>query len=789
MNRSRKLFHEVYRLDPAQGFEGFASQVHKIIEDEGLLAFYVFDCLTGLLDSWYSDVMIGNFFRVTCPFLFSLNTVAYSAVIRDEHTTDTVARIREMTQGLLDLSSADGDLYIHPLKVWQRYSPTMFFPHRINGDRAESITASADAARLFSNLRHSGRREDYWDKTLGHAWESMDRSEKEKTAIKKLLVSLMISRPGRISELANRYFTLEEILHIASREIGSGLIGGKSVGMLLARKILETDCWTALSGHWEAHDSFYIGSDVFYTYIVQNGWWELRLKQKTPVGYFECAPELRENLKRGVFPDSIREQFIRMLEHYGQSPIIVRSSSLQEDNFGNAFAGKYESVFCANQGTPAERLAAFEDAVRAVYASCMNDDALHYRQRRGLAFSDEQMAILVQRVSGDNYGDYFFPHIAGVGNSSNLYIWDRGMDSTEGMLRLVFGLGTRAVDRVSGDYARLISLDNPRRLPPISGGDASKFSQRRLDVINMRENRFETVRMDKVTPLDMKADMGIFFSPDYEEGRRLRELGIGGMKTPQILDFKGLISDTDFPDTVSKSLKALHKAYDYPVDIEFAVNFTRVGEYRFNLLQCRPLQTRGLGKAGKMPETASESIVFSTSGDFMGGNAYLDIDVVVVIDGAAYLSLREVDKYTVARKIGELGSRLSSANVSFMLIGPGRWGTSTASLGLPVHFTEIADAAVLCETSHPELGFMPELSYGSHFFQDIVESGIFYVAILQGRQGVEYHPDMFLKEENLVDSYISVDARIREAIHVSKTPGLRLYSDITEQRVLCFFQS
>ena len=142
----------------------------------------------------------------------------------------------------------------------------------------------------------------------------------------------------------------------------------------------------------------------------------------------------------------------------GQSPIIVCSSSLLEDNFGNAFAGKYESVFCANQGTPEERYECFEQAVRTVYASTMNEDALEYRINRGLFDMDEQMAILVQRVSGDQYSEGFFPHLAGVGNSSNLYVWDKNIDMDAGMLRLVFGLGTRAVDRTASDYAKLYAL-------------------------------------------------------------------------------------------------------------------------------------------------------------------------------------------------------------------------------------------------------------------------------------------------------------------------------------------
>ena len=206
-------------------------------------------------------------------------------------------------------------------------------------------------------------------------------------------MSMLIGSESRMFELYDRYFTLKDILRIAAREVGTGFIGGKSEGMLVARKILEEEGKDRFKPILESHDSYYIGSDVFYTYIVQNGWWELRTKQKTEEGYFQYAPELKEKILQGEFSENIQEKFVQMLEYFGQSPIIVRSSSLLEDNFGNAFAGKYESFFCVNQGTPEERYKAFEQAVRNVYASTMNEDALAYRMNRGLFNKDEQMAI------------------------------------------------------------------------------------------------------------------------------------------------------------------------------------------------------------------------------------------------------------------------------------------------------------------------------------------------------------------------------------------------------------
>lgn len=775
---------KIFKADAKKGFESFATTVHSLVEQEGRKAFYVFDCLTDLLEYWHSDLMIGNFFKVICPFLYELDTIAYFAIMRNAHTYSTIAGIRETTQVLIDLYQVKDNMYIHPLKVWKRYSPTMFLPHLVKGQEAICITSSAEAAELFSAINRSEERLDYWNVIFNKAKDVLKQEPKQQEETKRFLMSMIIGDESRIFELCDRFFTLRDILAIASREIGTGFIGGKSIGMLVARKILETEGKDRFIPFLEPHDSYYIGSDVFYTYIVQNNLWKLRMKQKTKDGYFEFAPLLKEGILHGKFPESIQEQFMQMLEYFGQSPIIVRSSSLLEDNFGNAFAGKYESVFCVNQGTPEERYKAFEQAVRTVYASTMNEDALAYRVNRGLSDRDEQMAILVQRVSGDYHKDKFFPHAAGVGNSSNLYVWDKSVDMKAGRLRLVFGLGTRAVDRTVGDYARIVCLDNPLRMPAMNHDDQKKFSQHFVDVLSLEENAHKTCELDEIMSGDINTDKELFGTPDYQAANRLRELGYTDVKTPFILNFKKLLKDTGFPELMREMLALLSKVYDYPVDIEFTVNFTRDNQFKVNLLQCRPLQTKGLGKPVRMPElTDKKDCFFATRGNFMGGNVRLPVDFVVYVKAREYLELSEQEKYTVARQIGMINTKMKGKNA--MLMGPGRWGTTTPSLGVPVHFSELCNMQVLCEVASNEAGFMPELSYGSHFFQDIVESGIFYVAIFEGQEGVVFNPDRILEKENILESVLPEGSRFSNVIHISQTTGMEIFSDIVTQKLIC----
>ncbi len=781
---------KIYEIDPTNGFEEFTTKVHCIIRTEGKDTFYLFDSLTDLQQSWYSDLMTHNFFKVTCPYLHRFNTIAYFAVIRNSHNYETIACIRDTTQILLDTYNVENNYYIQPLKVFDRYSPTMFFPHKILEDKAISITSSADAAKLFSKFDWNSNRIGYWRITFNKAKESLNADIETQEKMKELLITILVGQKSKIKDMCMKYFDLADVVDIASREIGMGLIGGKSIGMLLATRILtkSQEHKEYFEPLIEPHDSFYIGADVFYSYIVENDMWKLRIKQKREDGYFQYANELKEKLSNGQFSSMIKDQFVHMLEYYGQSPIIVRSSSLLEDSFGNAFAGKYESVFCVNQGTLQERLKAFEDAVRTVYASTMNEDALNYRKLRGLDKRDEQMAILVQRVSGDYYGEYFFPHVAGVGNSSNHYVWDKGIDMSAGMLRLVFGLGTRAVDRVNSDYVRIVTLDDPMRVPLINYEDEQKYSQHNVDLLNLNKNTIETVGVNEAMKNDIKTDNDIFGYKDYKMLRMLKEMKKSTSLAPFLLNFKGLLKHTEFPKVMKDVLKVLSEAYEYPVDMEFTANFDEDGEFRFNIVQCRPLQTRGLGKTIELPKFLDkEACLFSSVGNFMGGNVRLLIDYIVYVDVNEYMELSQKSKYTVARQIGIVNAALKGKHA--MLMGPGRWGTSTPSLGVPVHFTELCNMSVMCEIAYSSKELMPELSYGSHFFQDLVETGIFYVALFDNRDNVVFNEDKLKDNINIVSELVGKNKVNENVIKVYETKGLKVYSDITKQIVNCSYEN
>lgn len=789
---------KVIELEAGLGFEHFSSTIREVVTQEGEGVYYIFDCLSELLSEWSTDLMIGNFFLVTCPYLFKLKTIAYFAVLRERHSYQTIARIRETTQLLLDVYRKDR-FYLHPLKVWRRYSPTMFLPHVAEGEELIPLTNSADVAELFAGIpqRRLGnveRKLDYWDHIFLRAADlakqiaAGDRTAlPQHQAVFEQILRMLISPDPQILDLAKKYLTMDDLLKIRARLIGSGLIGGKAVGLILSRGILAVAGQRDWATLLEPHDSFYIGSDVYYTYLVENDCWQLRQEQKKEANYFSAAVSLREKLANGIFPEMIRDQFLEMLEYFGQSPIIVRSSSLLEDGFGNAFAGKYESVFCANQGNLQERYEQLLGAVRKVYASTMNEDALVYRLQRGLDKSDEQMALLVQRVSGGHHGVYFFPELAGVAFSHNLYVWREDMDPKAGMLRLVLGLGTRAVDRLDDDYARFVPLDHPLLRPDSSLEEQITYTQRQVDVLDLPKNTLRTVPLEELTGQNLIKRLSVFASRDW--GADPNNSGENWY-----LSFENLLGQTSFPRIMNELLQTLQAAYGYPVDTEFTANFRPDGSFNINLLQCRPLQIRCRQARVTVPDNIPpEQVVFLTFGKFMGGGLELRVRRIILIDPENYAALTISDKYQVARLNGRL-NRLNhpQGESHTVILGPGRWGTSTPSLGIPVTFAEINRFAVLGEIAFKTSGFRPELSYGTHFFQDLVETGIFYLALNEDNPETCFNRTFFNQRVNRLP-YLMPDAKRWQNLILVIDPDemeeeIWLHADVIQQKALCWIR-
>jgi hypothetical protein len=780
---------KIEHVELSHRFETFTVNIHNLIEREGRDAFYVFDCLSELEQAWSTDLMMGNFFHLTCPFLFILDTVAYFPVIRGRHSFDAIATIRDTTQLFLDVFRDVNDFYVRPIKVWNRYSQTMFQPYRLNpsDDSFTVLSDGTEISRFYSVMNKEAHQAqdqnlDSWERFFFRT-KLLHESGVDVTEECSKICNIMLTRDAKMRELIKQNFTPEDYFEIHSRMVGTGMIGGKACGMLLSRKIVE-NYRPDIFERFEPHDSFYVGSDVFYAYIVDNGFWDLRIRQRTDEGYFALAGEFERKIMEGRFPSRIEAEFRRILEYYGNAPVIVRSSSILEDGFGNAFAGKYESVFCGNRGTPEERLEAFEQAVRTVYASTMSMSALDYRKRRGLDKRDEQMAILVQRVSGSRYDGFFMPCAAGVGYSVSPYRMGTERPKT-GMLRLVMGLGTAAVDRRTGSYPRLVSLDAPERVLNSNINDRQQFSQRIVDAVSEGTNDlegFDAMRISASIPAHLK---NLVYSHNYETENVLRERG--DWREVLFVTCDGIAGNRKLMADMRDVLALIQAHYQYPVDTEYTINFAPDGSYVIDLLQCRPLQLTAEGDKITVPEGVDpEDVLLETRGVSMGFSREIALDGVVYVDPILYYQMPYRRKFDIKDALSKVNWHYRGKGRHLLLLTPGRICTSSPELGVPSGFSDISEFSVIAEVSESKAGYVPELSYGSHIFQDLVEAGILYTAVFESGSTVAWRPELLKDYKDVTEELAPLPEDIRDVFRVYE-PGegeLTLYYDIGEEHLL-----
>ena len=763
-------------------FETFTVDIHNIIEKEGKDAFYVFDCLSELQTAWATDLMMGNFFKVTCPFLFILDTVAFFPIIRGKHSVHAINKILDTTQLFLDVYSDSKNIYVRPQKVWNRNSDTMFLPHTyehkdgsfrpiLDGVKSSRFYQALGLAQRSAEEQYS----DSWDRFFNRVKILHDNGADITEDCSKMC-NIMMTRDSKMRIMVKKHFQPEDYFTVRDHMIGTGMIGGKSCGMLLARAIIrnkEPDICDVI----EPHDSFYVGSDVYYTYIVDNNLWDLHLKQRTDEGYFTLADEFAKKILSAEFSREMREQFMRIIDYYGQDPYIVRSSSILEDGFGNAFAGKYESVFCSNRGTPQEKLDEIENAIKTVYASTMSLSALDYRKRRKLDKRDEQMALLIQRVSGSYYGSYYMPCAAGVGYSYSPYRIMKDSDPTAGMLRLVMGL-------TEGSYPRIVNLDMPQKTSYSTSADKHRFSQGKAEVINTSKHCLEKLTFDTIEPFIPRYLENLLLEHDFDAESRLREMGHS--RSVKFISCKGLVTNKALMEQMKRMLHSIESEYEYPVDTEFTINISDNGEYSIDLLQCRPLQVQKSISGTVIPKDISnENILLENKGASMGISKTSRLDIIVYVDPVMYYNMNHKDKYTVASLIGKINWYYRDKNKHMMLIVPGRIGTTSPELGVPTAFSDISAFEIICETEETKAGYNPELSYGSHIFQDLVEAEILYTAVFNNSKTIHFYPDKLEKTPNIVGIFDGGE-KISDVVKVYDVSNIKceVYNDITNEHLM-----
>jgi hypothetical protein len=624
-----------------------------------------------------------------------------------------------------------------------------------------------------------------WDLLFRQADEyrtlSADEFERVKhhlQEIRVVLIKAMISDQLAFVRLAKEYLTIDDLKWIRERRIGQGKIGGKAAGLILAWKILERtfkQTQGAPPANIVVPDSYFIGADVFYDYLAKNDLnYYMNQKYKPIAQIAEEYPTLQQAYLAGHFPDYVISRLRILLEDPKVSgkPLIVRSSSLLEDNFETSFAGKYESVFCTNQGTPEENLTALMQAIARVYASTSNPDALMYRKQMGWLDFDERMAILIQTVQGERYRNYFMPSVAGVAYSRNPFIWNPKLRREDGFARVVVGLGTRAVDRVGEDYPRMLALSHPQLRPEAGAQQIRYYSQYYMDVLDLNANCLKTARVHEVLAGDYPGlrwlaalDQGDYIGPIIYNDPSLDPHKL-------VMTFDGLIKETNFVAQLKAVLKALEFGYGVPVDIEFTVKlgseFPRPS-IEVHLLQCRPQSGYESAEDVRVPANVPEqNIIFGTEKLVPTGRVP-NVRYIVFVDPDGYGRLPTPEKLQLARVIGQINQRLEAQQ--FILMGPGRWGSSSPELGVKVGYADIYNSCAIVEIGFAKGNTRPTLSYGTHFFQDLVESRIYPLAIYPGELGNPFNKVFFDKALNALPALLPDVARYQDVIKVIDVPA------------------
>jgi hypothetical protein len=373
-------------------------------------------------------------------------------------------------------------------------------------------------------------------------------------------------------------------------------------------------------------------------------------------------------------------------------------------------------------------------------------------------------------------GGLYFPQVAGVAVSYNPYVWNHRIAPQAGVVRLVFGLGTRAVDRADDDYTRIVALNAPTLRPEAGLDEQTEYAQHKVDVLDLAGRRLSSLPLAQVLARAPGLPMSLFGTAR----------GDGW-----ILTFDRLLWSTPLVELLRELLGRLRDAYGCPVDVEFTANFLGEEDLRFNLVQCRPLQVREGGAVLPPPEgLPAERVLLRSRGPVVGPSAHTPVDRVVYVDPDAYAALGTQDRHEVARVVGRVLARGRGLGLKVLLLGPGRWGTTTPALGVPVSFAEIQPASALVEIMRMG-GVVPDVSLGSHFFNDLVEESMLYLAIFPGLAGHGLDEARLRAAPSRLEELLPDDARLAGVVRVVDFPphGARtlwLNADCVRQEAVCY---
>ena len=519
--------------------------------------------------------------------------------------------------------------------------------------------------------------------------------------------------------------------------IGDGSLGGKGRGLAFLDHIIKVHPeFNQLSGMTvQIPKTLVLCTDVFDQFMEQNDLYEIALSD-TP------DEEILHRFLEGQLPDSYIEDFFTFFEAT-HSPIAIRSSSLLEDSHYQPFAGIYSTYMIPQLDDKEEMLKMLAAAIKSVYASVFFHDSKAYMTATSNVIDQEKMAVILQEVVGNNYDGRFYPNLSGVLRSLNFYPIGNEK-AEEGIASLALGLGKYIVE---GGQTLRVSPYHPEKVLQTSELHiALRDTQNTFYALDMNHVGTDFQVDDGFNMLHLKVKDAVkdgslnFIASTYNADDQLIRDGLyeGGRK---LITFNGLLRQgiIPFPQVLQMSMKFASEAMRRPVEIEFACNINADRTADFYLLQIRPIVDSKQELLEDITEIADEKCLIRSHNSLGHGTSEEITDVLYVKYDDTFSA---ADNVKIAEEIGRINQKFIDEGRNYVLIGPGRWGSSDLWLGVPVKWPDISAARIIVEVALKN--FRVDPSQGTHFFQNMTSFGVGYFTVdtnLPGEGGI-IHKEM-----------------------------------------------
>ncbi len=547
-----------------------------------------------------------------------------------------------------------------------------------------------------------------------------DASEAREFLIKEVQAYHKAMGRGIIAEFSNGNYDR----YISFARMGDGSLGGKARGLAFLNRLIEkhslTDRYDNIS--ISIPRSIVISTEYFDEFILENG---LQYVIDSELSDDEILSEfVASRLPEGLI--SSLKTYLKTVD----TPLAVRSSSKLEDSNYQPFAGVYSTYMIPHVDNKDMMLRILDKAIKSVYASVFYNGSRTYIQTTGNLQSEEKMAVVIQNICGSEHNGLYYPLISGVGRSVNFYpIGGERME--DGIVNVVFGLGKSVVE---GGKTLRFSPEFPKKILQLSQPYlAMRDSQKMMFALDLRPGAFKISRNEGVNLAHIPVTEVI---PDYANSNlvfstysAVNSRIVPGVEESgaRIVSFDAILKYGKYPlaKALSEIMDICRKELLCEVEIEFAADVAPSGKLSLKLLQVRPISSYSAEQEVNFDKLkASLGTLFLESGKALGNGFVNDVSHIVYIapDKFNSLSTREI-----AAELAEINNTFKSRNEGYILIGPGRWGSSDPNLGIPVIWSDISEAKMIVEYSMP--GFQVEPSQGTHFFQNITSLGVGYLSI------------------------------------------------------------